>query len=487
MIIQCQKCQTRFRLDDSRVTDKGVKVRCTKCKHVFTVLKEQPEVESFESEGVLAGFSASFEQATEPAATPEDRLFAPKSFEADPLAAEATEDSSLGREPADFSSLDTSFLDVSAMSFGSDGLDSINTGDAPEAAAEPAGKGGEVDFSGFDFGDGAPEPDSTPLSKLPEGAFIETAAALAPASSREEAPQEFEFSDDIFGSVAQTAPESPNDSISFDFADDGFAETKDMMSGPDSGVDVSGGGPFNPDEIVFGDEPVPEVVQQVVPDDLKPSGEVLSAPPVEAHEKTESDEPALLIPRAGLADDQQELPPLSIASRRKQSPIFGVLIAVIAVLVVSVLGYLGYSSLSTPKETAAPETGKISVRAVKADFIKNDKVGELLVVSGEALNEYPKARASLQVKVTVFDAAGQSIATKNAYGGNPLTKEQLEILPLDKIEAAMANQFGDSLANLEVAPGKVIPFVVALANLPKGAKDFAVQSAGSTVATGKQQ
>jgi hypothetical protein len=51
----------------------------------------------------------------------------------------------------------------------------------------------------------------------------------------------------------------------------------------------------------------------------------------------------------------------------------------------------------------------------------------------------------------------------------------------------MANQFGDSLANMEVAPGKAIPFVVVLANLPKGAKDFAVESAGSTVATGKQQ
>ena len=156
-------------------------------------------------------------------------------------------------------------------------------------------------------------------------------------------------------------------------------------------------------------------------------------------------------------------------------------------LVISVVGYLGYSSLSTLKETAAPETGKIGVRAVKAAYIVNDEAGELLVISGEALNEYPEPRAALQVKVTVFDATGQSIATKTAYGGNPLTEEQLKSLPLDKIEAAMTNQFGDSLANMEVAPGKAISFVVVLANLPKGVKDFGVQSAGSTVATGKQQ
>ena len=49
----------------------------------------------------------------------------------------------------------------------------------------------------------------------------------------------------------------------------------------------------------------------------------------------------------------------------------------------------------------------------------------------------------------------------------------------------MANQFGDSLVNMEVAPGKTIPFVVVLAAVPKGAKDFAVQPTGSTVAAGK--
>ena len=146
----------------------------------------------------------------------------------------------------------------------------------------------------------------------------------------------------------------------------------------------------------------------------------------EAQDKSSDDD----ITRSFLGEDSggdlQELPPLSIASRRKQSPLFGALITVIALLVFSVLGYLGYSSLSQSREVAAPETGKISLRTVKAAFIENDKAGELLVISGEAINEYPNPRAALQVKVTVFDAAGKSIATKTAYGGNPLTEEQLE-------------------------------------------------------------
>lgn len=37
MIVQCEHCKTKFRLADDRVSQTGVKVRCSKCAHVFTV------------------------------------------------------------------------------------------------------------------------------------------------------------------------------------------------------------------------------------------------------------------------------------------------------------------------------------------------------------------------------------------------------------------------------------------------------------------
>ncbi|NWG01948.1 MAG: zinc-ribbon domain-containing protein [Syntrophaceae bacterium] len=38
MIITCASCLTKFNLDDSRISAKGVKVRCSRCKHVFYVV-----------------------------------------------------------------------------------------------------------------------------------------------------------------------------------------------------------------------------------------------------------------------------------------------------------------------------------------------------------------------------------------------------------------------------------------------------------------
>lgn len=470
MIIQCQKCQTKFRLDDSKVTGKGVKVRCTKCKHVFVVQKDEPEAAPSEPERVVADFSFPAADGDESAAPHEVQ------------------------NPFDTSSFDASALSFESESFGADELHVPDSGNEPAAAVETIATAGEFDFSSFAFGESASEQsDSVPGSPMP---LMDDAAGItaepAPAAPQEETPQDFDFSADMFAAVVESVPEVSSGAASSVSDDDGGAVA---MSGQDSNgksgslfsLDTPPDAPLHRGGIDTGGELAPPVtVQQEKPDDRKQSQDTMLDTLIKAQDKAVADESAQSFPKTD-SDDQQELPPLLIASRRKRSPIFAALIVVIVLLVISVLGYLGYSSFFPPKDAAAPETGKIGVRAVNAAFIRNNIAGELLVVSGEALNEYPKARAALQVKVSVFDAAEQSVATKSAYGGNPLTREQLENLPLDKIEAAMANQFGDSLANMEVAPGKAIPFVVVLANLPKGAKDFTVQSAGSTVATAKQQ
>lgn len=53
MIVTCASCLTKYHLDDSRVSEKGAKVRCSRCKHVFYVVlppeTKEEVAESFES------------------------------------------------------------------------------------------------------------------------------------------------------------------------------------------------------------------------------------------------------------------------------------------------------------------------------------------------------------------------------------------------------------------------------------------------------
>ena len=54
MRVTCDACETVFTVDDSRIPPEGIKVRCSKCKHVFLVKRESPdellsELEDFET------------------------------------------------------------------------------------------------------------------------------------------------------------------------------------------------------------------------------------------------------------------------------------------------------------------------------------------------------------------------------------------------------------------------------------------------------
>ena len=67
MIVACEKCHTRFQLDDARVPETGVRVRCSRCKHAFfaTRVGSSPD----EVTHALAHAAASHEGASAPEAT----------------------------------------------------------------------------------------------------------------------------------------------------------------------------------------------------------------------------------------------------------------------------------------------------------------------------------------------------------------------------------------------------------------------------------
>ena len=195
--------------------------------------------------------------------------------------------------------------------------------------------------------------------------------------------------------------------------------------------------------------------------------------------------------------DEEGLPPLSIASRRKGRSLLAISVIVISILVIVALSGAGFYLLQSGPDAfdklglgfvakwfgmENAEDGRITIRNQQASFVQNKEAGELFVVNGEAVNSFRKARASILVKVSIFDKKGAVLLQKTAYCGNRLSSVQLATLPMAKIESIMSNQFGDSLSNLGVQPGKAIGFVVALANVPKEAADFGVEVVSSTVA-----
>ncbi len=514
MIIQCEQCRTKFRLDDEKVSDRGAKVRCAKCRHVFTVRKDEGQAEPatvapLAAEAAAAPADEATRLAVPPAAEPEASGLATEpavafDFGTTPEPPAASFDLQPVPAPA------ASGFDFGDMAFTTDAaVAAPDLGDKtmvmpPKQTAEP------VADLGIDFG----LPPAPSAAVAQDEAAFDFGEALASGTTAAPANVSFDFGDqpkpavaagdvdlggfDFGEALGSAAPAPAGGDFSFD---DAVPQPQEAPAGSFdfSGVDFGQATPtgeaskpqvdaFSLGDMDFSTETAPVAVDAAAATLTGP----LFAPVDEAAVQKQQDAAADISFEAPAAAPE-EAPPLGITSRRRQSSTVSILIAVVTVLVVGVLGFMAYTFINDGpnaltifgKGGTPVEDGKISVQNVKAYFVPKAAAGELLVITGEALNSYKKPRAALQVKGMVFGANSQPVATKTAFAGNTLTREQLQEMPVEKIEAAMNNQFGDSLANLEVQPGKTIPFTIVIVNPPKDGKDFGVEPLGSTVAASK--
>jgi predicted Zn finger-like uncharacterized protein len=451
---------------------------------------EEPAVKSEEpaalAEDAFDFGDINFEEPTakseQPAAVAEEPFdFGEFSFSEEP-AFKGGETGAVAKDTADFG--EVSFAEEPAAK------DEVSSAAAAESFdfaefsfdEEPAAKGAESPSAAndpFDFGEFSFSDEPPPLKEEP------VAAASADRFTFDEALQEKP-------EVAAPVPDEFFSLGEFSFSGD-FAEptvAKDQATKPEPKVKPAAASvaeinaPADAAEFQHAASPASSAAATIKPPPQEPNLD-FSFPPKTAGEE---------------AVDEEELPPLAISSRRKGRSWLTISMVVISVLVVVALSGAGlYLLQSGPAAMEKfdkvglgfvakwfgmeiPEEGRITIKNPLAAFHANKEAGEIFVVNGEVVNSYKKARASIHVKVSLFDKNGAVVLQKTAYCGNKLSDEQLSTLPMAKIESIMNNQFGDSLANLGVQPGHAIGFVVAIANVPKEAVDFGVEVVGSTVA-----
>ncbi len=519
MIIQCDHCSAKFKMDDSKLANGPVKVRCAKCKEVFVVRKEEPALESVVAPAPetppaeAAGFPAPVPvPAPESDASGFDFNDAGFSFDQEPPAGkedlpaeqpEASNEFDWQSSPISFDAApEKEEFDLSAFE------SSIASSKDSESTQ------GEIpDSSGFNFDDmGMQDPSDKLQAETPSADFNFDDMGMPDASAR---------------SPELETPPSAQDDFSLDFGEVSFSnphsapeETSESSSGS-----IDGGFTINPEQppqmpessssddfvISFNsDAPARDSVQDAKTEGMEgvnfgdfSFGE-MEPPEAAADLKVKPVEPphadtvSMSVP-AGFGSDMQdeELPPSSLSSRKKSGSHFPLLVIFGSIILIIALGGVGVYFYSGPKAFTSvglgflvdwygdkgKEEGSISLKNVTASYATNGTAGELFIVRGEAVNNYKKPRASIQVKVSVVGTAGAVLVSKSAYSGNSLSAEQLSALPMAKIDEVMNNQFGDSLANLGIKPGSSIPFVVVVSSVPKDATDYTVQVSGSTVAT----
>ncbi len=358
MIVQCENCEARFRLDESLLSEEGSKVRCSSCKRVFVVYPEQQTPPP-----------ADAEYSMEVREDVEETVILDSPPDLDPVHAE-----SRGRE-----------------------------------AARPSDEFG----AGFE---------------------VTTEEDL-----------DLAFDDDLEEQISDVEEAEEIESLSFE-------DIPDV-----DGVPPGMGEAF---------ERASRIKEEVTREDVETrskDGDLPDAPEVSAWVGKE--------PR-----------------RSSRIPfVIGLLLligAVYAALLFFAPGILPepLNVLKSGQKEAGGDSGarRLSFEGVKGAFVQTDRGKQLFVIQGVVVNRYPGPRSLIRVEASILDAKGRTVASRQAYAGNPFTQGELAGRPMTFLQEGMDRREGKEKQNTGIAPGDGVPFMVVFQDLPQDISEFTVEAVGSS-------
>ncbi len=474
MIIECSQCHTRFRLADDKVKPGGVKVRCSKCKNVFIVTPPPPEPEEID-------FGA---------------------FNMEPVAEEGWSDSAQDM-PANRVSFspEPSFPEGSERAVGSDifgdgrpkGTPDFQK-NQPEEEENPDFSFGEISAAGvkgksdWSFGAGDLENDY----KSDDEGLVNSSFSFEDdketAGDETAGPVEYSFGDETDGTEIDDFGMEDDDSSEEEIlAWNRNASPENESFGFDEEPEDA---PPEEDNFDFSEM---ELGNSESDRDVAEDGSGLKREPAVSLEMNETRDETGGQPSAREHSSARDASFGAAAplTRKPRSPMAGVMFFLVFLLLVllglaSVFFWTGKPArlaefidqiIGSSAPTAA--TGQVRLADLSGFFVNNREAAQMFIIEGKSINDFSEARSAIAIKGVLYDKEGRSLLQQTVFAGNPIDRKELTSMDFAAIEEKMNNQFGESLSNLNVAPGQSLPFTIVFRDLPSGLAEFTVEAADS--------
>ena len=73
---------------------------------------------------------------------------------------------------------------------------------------------------------------------------------------------------------------------------------------------------------------------------------------------------------------------------------------------------------------------------VRQYYVSNEKVGQLFVIEGKAVNNFKTPKEMIKLEATLFDEKGGSLATQDTLAGNTVSLFQLQVMAAAKASSS---------------------------------------------------
>jgi len=471
MIIECQTCHARFRLDESRIKGRGARVKCRKCGDSIIVLKDSDPAppapggkDSFDLGSAVRDSSG--ERTAPPPPSGNLIPFPATSRPAERFAADpphsAPDATASGKDEVDlaFDRVLSADAEVGArvdreISEGHDSRSELDLGaltldfrpeetlDLPPAAEQepPVGE--------------SPAPEPSPVFPGEGGFVISDSDTLDFLQEKHREPK----------------PEiSPRiDDISLEISSTPIEETTPFPGDDARSTPVGEWTSPSPEASPIEGNATPPAAPVI---DVPPHREQETAPMPPAESPVHHGSPA------------QELTPRSSVGPAVAA-VLAVLLAAGAYLGLTTSGRKtlegvvpGIAKLWGGKPTA-PAGPKYDLRNVIGYYESSSASPRILVIKGQVANLSAVEKSGIRVLAALLDNTDTVLAQQMVYAGNVLSGEAIRKGTRDTLSKAMENRFGEGLTNMHVGPGKAIPFMVVFFDAPATMDSYKLEAKDS--------
>ena len=488
MIIECQTCHARFRLDESRIKGRGARVKCRKCGDSIVVLTgSTPAPPAPGGDGLFDLGSAVRDSAGEsPGSPPPVGNLIPFPVPSPPTEPAALKFSSPAPEAAEpgkdevdlaFDRILSAGTEASSPTIGETEAEipvpteaSVPVEREAPIGAEPRP---ELDLGGLTLDFGPEEKLDLPDAAKLEPPIGEPPAAEPAAEFRSEGGfliSDSDALDFLQEEHREAGPEAPPGigDISPEISSTPVDETDSFLRVPDASSTTS------------------EVQDSPAPEEILLEGNVTppAAPFIEVSPYREV-EPAPTPP--GESPSHRGFPaPESPHPRSFTGPAVA---AVLAVLLAAG-GYLGLTASGRKTlegavpgvatlwggKPAVPAGPKYDLRNVIGYYESGAASPRILVIKGQVANLSTVEKSGIRVQAALLDNTDAVLVQQAVYAGNVLSGEAIRKGARDTLSSALGNRFGEGLSNMHVPPGKAIPFMVVFFDAPTNIESYKLEA-----------
>lgn len=113
-------------------------------------------------------------------------------------------------------------------------------------------------------------------------------------------------------------------------------------------------------------------------------------------------------------------------------------------------------------------------------FRENNEVGNILIITGMVRNSYSDRRSFIRLRGHLLTDNGRTLADRYVYAGNIVSEQDLQDLPIKEVYSRLSLKGGRDGLNVNVEPGREIPFMLVFDKLPEGMAEYRIDPVGSS-------